>query len=211
MPERIGWWTFDAETQTLANRVSDQRIRFEGAVDDAGSLLHPPASGPARLRFSYQDIDVRYPVVVIARYETYGGSGFDHGDSDRLSLGWSIDHLASAAEWRRSCAAPTEIPSYGQWRRVDDALFDALSCWPSGEGRRASTPGAAGSTASGHCGCGVSAPDERKGIRRWKAAFARSSSRWGARHCRGSSWMHRKQSPAPLLPGSGRSGPAGIS
>ena len=134
MPERIGWWTFDAETQTLANRVSDQRIRFEGAVDDAGSLLHPPASGPARLRFSYQDTDVRYPVVVIARYETYGGSGFDHGDSDRLSLGWSIDHLASAAEWRRSCAAPTEIPSYGQWRRVDDALFDALSCWPSGEG-----------------------------------------------------------------------------
>ena len=117
MLERIGWWTFDAETQTLVNRVSDQRIRFEGAVDDAGSLLHPPASGPARLRFSYQDSDVRYPVLVIARYETYGGSGFDHGDSDRLSLGWSIDHLASAAEWRRSCAAPTEIPSYGQWRR----------------------------------------------------------------------------------------------
>jgi len=134
MPERIGWWTFDAETQTLVNRVSDQRIRFEGAVDDAGSLLHPPASGPAWLRFSYQDTDFRYPVVVIARYETYGGSGFDHGDSDRLSLGWSIDHLASAAEWRRSCAAPTEIPSYGQWRRVDDALFDALSCWPSDEG-----------------------------------------------------------------------------
>src|SRR5215217_3365038 len=134
MLERIGWWTFDAETQTLVNRVSDQRIRFEGAVDDVGSLLHPPASGPARLRFSYQDTDFRYPVVVIARYETYGGSGFDHGDSDRLSLGWSIDHPASAAEWRRSCAAPTEIPSYGQWRRVDDALFDALSCWPSDEG-----------------------------------------------------------------------------
>src|SRR5215203_1835569 len=54
-----------------------------------------------------------------------------------------------------------------------------------GQSRRASTPGAAGSTASGHRGCGVSAPDERKGIRRSKAAFARSSSRWGARHCRG--------------------------
>ena len=80
-----------------------------------------------------------------------------------------------------------------------------------GQSRRASTPGAAGSTASGHRGCGVSAPDERKGMRWSKAAFARSSSRWGARHCRGSSWMHRKQSPAPLLPGSGRSGPAGIS
>src|SRR5829696_8226770 len=68
MLERIGWWTFDAETQTLVNPVSDQRIRFEGAVDDAGSLLHSRAGGPARLRFSYQDADVRYPVVVIARY-----------------------------------------------------------------------------------------------------------------------------------------------
>ena len=45
MPYQIGWWTFDAETQTLINRVSDQRIRFEGAADDAGSLLHRSASG----------------------------------------------------------------------------------------------------------------------------------------------------------------------
>jgi hypothetical protein len=133
MLERIGWWTFDAETQTLVNRASDQRVRFEGAVDDAGSLLHPAASGPARLRFSYQDADVRYPVLVIARYETYGGPGFDHGDSDRLLLSWSIDHLASAAEWRRSCRTHAEVPPYGLWRRVDDALFDALACWPSSE------------------------------------------------------------------------------
>ena len=38
MPDQTGWWTFDAETQTLINRVSDQRIRFESAVDDAGSI-----------------------------------------------------------------------------------------------------------------------------------------------------------------------------
>src|SRR5215203_918259 len=43
-----------------------------------------------------------------------------------------------------------------------------------GQSRRASTPGAAGSTASGHRGCGVSAPDGRTGIRRRKAAFADS-------------------------------------
>jgi hypothetical protein len=133
MPDQTGWWTFDAETQTLINRVSDQRIRFESAVDDAGSLLHPPASGPARLRFSYQDADIRYPVLVTARYETYGGPGFDHGDSDRLSLGWSIDHVASAMEWCRSYGADADIPPYGLWRRVDDALFDALACWPSNE------------------------------------------------------------------------------
>src|SRR3954462_16035962 len=133
MLERIGWGTFEAETPALVNRVSDQRVRFEGAVDDAGSLLHPAASGPARLRFSYEDAEVRYPVLVIARYETYGGPGFDHGDSDRLLLSWSIDHLASAAEWRRSCRPHAEVPPYGLWRRVDDALFDALACWPPSE------------------------------------------------------------------------------
>ena len=47
MLDQIGWWTFVTETHTLINRVSDQRIRFESAVDEAGSLLHPPASGPA--------------------------------------------------------------------------------------------------------------------------------------------------------------------
>ena len=92
MLDQIGWWTFVTETQTLINRVSDQRIRFESAVDEAGSLLHPPASGPARFRFSYEDAEVCYPVLVTARYDAYGGPGFDHGDSDRLSLSWSIDH-----------------------------------------------------------------------------------------------------------------------
>src|SRR5215204_2494732 len=92
MLDQIGWWTFVTETHTLINRVSDQRIRFESAVDEAGSLLHPPASGPARLRFSYEDAEVCYPVLVTARYDAYGGPGFDHGDSDRRSLSWSIDH-----------------------------------------------------------------------------------------------------------------------
>ena len=113
MLDQIGWWTFVTETHTLINRVSDQRIRFESAVDEAGSLLHPPASGSARFRFSYEDAEVCYPVLVTARYDAYGGPGFDHGDSDRLSLSWSIDHSASAVEWRRSCGTRAEIPPYG--------------------------------------------------------------------------------------------------
>ncbi len=133
MPDQIGWWTFDAPTQTLINRASGQRIRFESAGTDAGSPPHPPASDPARLRFSYQDTEVRYPVLVTARSETYGGAGFDHRDNSRHSLSWSIDHLGSAAEWRRASGADTEIPPYGLWRRVDDAMFDALACWPPGE------------------------------------------------------------------------------
>ena len=67
MLDHMGWWMFDAETQTLINRVSDQRIRLESPVDGTrGSLLRSPASGPARLRFSYQNAEVRYPVLVTA-------------------------------------------------------------------------------------------------------------------------------------------------
>src|SRR5215203_5175626 len=132
MLDQIGWWTFVTDTHTLINRVSDQRIRFESAVDEAGSLLHPPASGPARFRFSYEDAEVCYPVLVTTRYDTYGGPGFDHGDSDRLSLSWSTDHSASAVEWRPSCGT-CAVPPYGLWRRVNDALFGALACWPPSE------------------------------------------------------------------------------
>jgi hypothetical protein len=130
MLDQIGWWTFDAQTQSLLNRASGQRVRFEGAVDDAGTLLRRPASGPTRPRFSYEDAEVHYPLLVTARSESYGGPGYDHRDRGRLSLSWSIDHVASAEEWRRSVGADAEIPPYGLWRRVDDALFDALACWP---------------------------------------------------------------------------------
>jgi hypothetical protein len=123
---QIGWWTYDAETRALINRVSGQRVRFE----DAAELM---AGGLTRLRFTYEDAQVRYPALVTARRETYGGPGYDHGDASRRSLAWSIDHNASAADWRRGCGAATEVPSYGLWRRVDAALFDALDCWPTTE------------------------------------------------------------------------------
>jgi hypothetical protein len=120
-PMTIGWWLFDPETQTLINKLSQQRVHFAGAVDDTEeSVLHPPARGPVRLRFSYQDPEVTYSVLVTARY-------------DRRSLAWSIDHLGAAAEWRRHTTAAAEAPPYGLWRRVDDALFDALACWPASE------------------------------------------------------------------------------
>ena len=130
MPDQICWWTFDAQTQTLLNRASGQRVRFDGAVADAGTLLRRPASGPTRMRFSYEDAEVRYPLLVTSRSESYGSPGYDHRDRGRQSLSWSIDHVASAEQWRRSSGIDAEIPPYGLWRRVDDALFDALACWP---------------------------------------------------------------------------------
>jgi hypothetical protein len=133
MPEQMGWWWFDTETQTLINRISDQRVRFEGTVAGTGEASRVPTGGPARLRFSYQDAEAHYPALVTARYDTYGGPGYDLRDRRRLSLCWSIDHLGSAAEWRRMTGADTETPPYGLWRRVDEALFDALACWPQTE------------------------------------------------------------------------------
>jgi hypothetical protein len=66
MPDQTGWWTFDAETQTLINRVSGQRVCNESDAERS------PANG-TRLRFSYQDAEVRYPLLVRARTGTYGG------------------------------------------------------------------------------------------------------------------------------------------
>jgi hypothetical protein len=70
VPEQIGGWSFDPEPQTLVDGISGQRIRFEGAADEAGDVPRALASGSARLRFSYQDQDVVYPVLVAARRET---------------------------------------------------------------------------------------------------------------------------------------------
>jgi hypothetical protein len=130
----IGWWTFEAETHALINRFSGQRVRFEGALEvDAGSALHSRGHGPVRLRFCYEDAEVRYPVLVTARYETYGGPGFDHRDKVRMTLSWSIDHLGSGVEWRQASGSAAAVPPYGLWRRVDEALFDVLACWPASE------------------------------------------------------------------------------
>jgi hypothetical protein len=58
MLDQIGWWTFDAQTQTLLNRASGQRVRFEGAVDDAGTcagrraVRHDCAFGTRTLKFA---------------------------------------------------------------------------------------------------------------------------------------------------------------
>jgi hypothetical protein len=130
MLEPIGWWSFDRETQTLFNGISGQRIRFEGEV---AGLSPSPANGFPRLRFSYEDEDVLFPVIVTARRESYGGPGFDVGDGKRLRLSWSIDHNGAVTEWRCRRSADTAFPPYGLWRRADDALFDALACWPATE------------------------------------------------------------------------------
>ena len=196
MLDQIGWWTFVTETHTLINRVSDQRIRFESAVDEAGSLLRPPASGPARFRFSYEDAEVCYPVLVTARYDAMAVRASitaivtgdrSVGRSTIPPQRWSgVAHVAPAQKsLLTDCGGASMTPCSMPWpagrqaKRPDQSL-------------RVSTPGAAGRTACGRRGCGVSARDGRKGIRRSKAGFGRSSSRWGARHCRGSSWMRRK-------------------
>ena len=179
-------------------------------------MLRPPAGGPARFRVSYEDAEVCYPVLVTARYDLYGGPGFDHGDSDRLSLSWSIDHSASAVEWRRSCGTRIEIPPYGLWRRVDDALFDALACWPPSEaagpepsrvpllGRLVERRVVAAAAACRR-GTGRKEYAGRKRASAVPRAAGEPAIVVAVRGCAES------QSPAPLLPRSGRSGPVGIS
>ena len=44
MLDHMGWWMFDAETQTLINRVSDQRLRFALACWPSSEAAGPEPS-----------------------------------------------------------------------------------------------------------------------------------------------------------------------
>ena len=104
----MGRWQFDPETVTLFDDKSGQRLRFDGVLPDWPSWL-----------FRYSDPEIEYPIVV---------SGWP--DQFRPGQGntWTIDHRDSAARWRADSGL--RWPPYGQWRRVELAVSDALLCWP---------------------------------------------------------------------------------
>ena len=115
---------------TMPRTVSHWRIRWTSTGGSPRARATIPISSP-RPRRSSASILIRPRALSCSRSTRSRTS--QAGDSDRRSLSWSIDQSGSAAEWRRASGADTEIPPYGLWRRVDDAMFDALACWPPGE------------------------------------------------------------------------------
>ncbi|WP_422365616.1 hypothetical protein [Pelagibius sp.] len=117
----FGWWDWDAETPALVNRVTGERVAFRGKFGDPDLV----PSDETWLRFDYEHPELSFPLLVEERQA-----------EERLEKGlpaWRLDYQRSSHLWRREFEGETRRPIYGAWRRVDDCVTDALSCWPESE------------------------------------------------------------------------------
>lgn len=125
MTHVYGWWDYDeTDRPSLINRTTGERLRYAGVVK--------PEDVPSAsfwMRFDYESAGIRYPLLVELAEELYWPRPFMK-NKGALKDTLKIDHLRSAALWRREANVEAEYPPYGVWRRVDDCATDALACWP---------------------------------------------------------------------------------
>ena len=107
----VGWWSFDEESRSIRNAASNQCVRLVETETEA-------AWHSSDWWFQYTDAEVEYPIFVRRRLSLAGGHGT-----------WEIDHERSAEKWRARVNGNLPHPSFGLWRRVNDAVVDALFCW----------------------------------------------------------------------------------
>ncbi|MFD2204964.1 hypothetical protein [Kiloniella antarctica] len=121
MIDIFGWWAFDPENETLVNKTTGERVRFIARMSGENA----PAKGQW-LHFQYEYKGDSYPAiieVVPIEYET-------QTKQIKQGIGWRLNHIYSAKLWNNEQDTNASSPSYGHWRRIDDCLVDALSCWP---------------------------------------------------------------------------------
>jgi hypothetical protein len=123
----VGWWEFDPDLNVLRQTVSGQTIRFSGLVTFDAEFSLPRSNNLRWMRFDYRDGEVSYPLLV----EWRNIPEFPEGPvTSRRNVNWRVDHLRSAALWRREAGFGPAYPQYGLWRRVDSCVCDAFACWP---------------------------------------------------------------------------------
>jgi hypothetical protein len=113
------WWSVDAGQAAAVSPDTNQRISYVGRAADDADLGLVSTQHRYWMRFDYEDAECKYPLLVEWQNERRGGT-----------QRWRLDHIRSAALWRRESASAAANPSYGQWRRVDDAITQALTRWP---------------------------------------------------------------------------------
>jgi hypothetical protein len=121
MPHFYGWWDLEKTPPALVHRLTGQRIRFMGRTENDAALGIFATENQYWMRFEYRDPEVTYPLLVQWR---------NIPSKNGRPIVWRLDHLRSAALWRREGGADAPNPGYGLWRRVDDCVLDALGCWP---------------------------------------------------------------------------------
>jgi hypothetical protein len=140
------WWRYDAQHQAMVHRVSGEMVLSVGPFDmrnlpgSAGSASRSERNDGWH-RFEYVFEGERYPILVhIFRVASPNPlfSGIEEPErftEDKIwepSI-WRVDHVRSAALWRKEHNdAPEELsfPSYSLWRRADRAICDAALLWP---------------------------------------------------------------------------------
>lgn len=113
-----GWWDWDAEASSLDNRVTGERVVCRGPAA-------VPGSSGQWLRFDYLHPELKFPILVeqeTAPEELERGRPF-----------WRVDYRKSSELWQVESNSKAGHPSYGVWRRVDDCVSDALTCWPAAQ------------------------------------------------------------------------------
>jgi hypothetical protein len=113
------WWSVDPGRAAAVSPETNQRISYVGRAADDSELGLVSIRQRFWMRFDYEDAECRYPLLVEWQNERRSGT-----------QRWRIDHIRSAALWRRESASAAANPTYGLWRRADDATTRALTRWP---------------------------------------------------------------------------------
>jgi hypothetical protein len=117
----IGQWHFDSERIVMIHTLTGQSVRYIGPAVSEPHAAFTNSGNRIWLRFEYEDRETRYPLLV--EWRNVPGHG--------RPLVWRVDHDRSARLWRHANNTDAAHPGYGLWRRVDDGVIDAFSCWPS--------------------------------------------------------------------------------
>jgi hypothetical protein len=109
----------------MVNTVTGERVVYRGAL---GGHMRVTWS-ENWLRYDYVHSELTFPLVARATVR-------DKGTRDQARIEClSVDYPRSARLWRDDPFGSRPVstaPAYGVWRRVDDCIVDAFTCWPRG-------------------------------------------------------------------------------
>lgn len=123
MTQQLGWWEYDPTAPGMVNTVTGERVIYRGAL---GGHMRVTWS-ENWLRYDYVHSELTFPLIARAAIRDRGVPG--PARTEYLS----IDYPRSARLWRDDPFGSRVVgtaPAYGVWRRVDDCISDAFSCWP---------------------------------------------------------------------------------
>ena len=125
MTQRLGWWEYDANAPGLVNTVTGEAVVYRGVL---GGNMRVRWS-ETWLRYDYIHSELTFPLLARTRERD------DLTEPRGRLTCLCVDYPRSAQLWRDDPFGNRVVgtaPAYGVWRRIDDCLVDAFTCWPDG-------------------------------------------------------------------------------